>query len=82
MKLNIKLEESTQLLKMPVVAISSNCIQVTNDFVGVGHFMNIAQSTWRSCPQHSKVNQTKHLVITKDIPVQLTKTRINQVGAL
>ena len=40
LKLNIKLEESTQLLKMPVVAISSNCIQVTDDFVGVGRFMN------------------------------------------
>ena len=35
LKLNIKLEESTQVLKMPVVAISSNCIQVTDDFVGL-----------------------------------------------
>ena len=43
LELNIKLEESTHLLKMPVVAISSICIQVTNDFVGVGRFMNIAQ---------------------------------------
>ena len=40
LKLNIKLEESTQLFKMPVVAISSNCIQVTDDFVGGCRFMN------------------------------------------
>ena len=40
LKLNIKLEERTHLLKMPVAAISINCIQVTNDFMGVGRFIN------------------------------------------
>ena len=68
LKLNITLEESTQLLKVSDVSISRKCIQVTNDFMGVGHFMNIAQSTWRSCPQHSQVNQTK-TCNTKDILV-------------
>ena len=40
LKINIKLEESTQLLELSIAAISNNCTQVTDDFVGVGCFMN------------------------------------------
>ena len=66
MKLNIKLEKSTQLLKMPVVAISSNCIQVTDDFVGVGRFMNNCTINLHSSdPNIQKLMKTKTLVIPK-----------------
>ena len=40
MKLNIKPEEDTHLLKLLVTVVSSKCIQVTDDLVRAGHFTN------------------------------------------
>ena len=65
MKLNIELEESTQLLKSPVAATSSKCTQVTNDFMGADRYMNKYTINLAQLPPTLKCNQTKNLVISK-----------------
>ena len=67
MKLKIKLEKSTQLLKLHVDILSSKCVHVTDDFVEAGYLMNKYTINLVQLPPTLKCNQTTNLAISQSI---------------